>query len=296
MVFSCLPPQTDCEWANLRDFVVVFNADHKTSYGREECLDKDPTQKQPEVLLRAPGERDIVIECKSVVWPETYYRFHSHEHRLDELVSGLVGHAFRDKMYELAYHEESLKGVTRRDVDRYAEQIAGAILSNLCQAKSRAISSKDPIPWNFRPLETCELYEGESIGIRFNVAVQSMLWEGTSVYSQRLEALKAGYTGEFQRTLERAAPKFEEYADCLKLLLVQFCGEGSTILFEEDLIEIIGAASLPPLIDQVWLACEDWVNDYYCRITWKKIRCAKSPLRSVPVSGTKTAQQATEGR
>ena len=76
MVFSCFPPQTDCEWANLRDFVIRFNQDHGTKYDKKECLDKDTTRKQPEVLLKAPGERDIVIECKSVVWPADYFRNH----------------------------------------------------------------------------------------------------------------------------------------------------------------------------------------------------------------------------
>ncbi len=296
MVFSCLPPQTDCEWANLRDFVVDFNADHETAYAREECLDKDTTRKQPEVLLRAPGERDIVIECKSVVWPKAYYRSHSHEHHLDERVSDLVGHAFRDKMYELAYHEDSLKGVRRRDVDWYAEEIAQTILSNLGQAKSGVISSKVPIPWSFRPLAPHELYEDETTGIRFHVALGSMPWEEPSDYSQRLEALKAGYAGAFQRTLEKAVPKFEGYADCLKLLLVQFCGEGSNMLFEEDLIEIIEAASLPPLIDQVWLACEEWKSDYYCRIKWERIRCAESPLPPVPFADAEVDRRAAEVR
>ena len=104
MVFSCFPPQTDCEWANLRDFVIDYNENHGTEYAREECLDKNTTRKLPEVLLRAPSERAIVIECKAVVWPATYYRDHEHEHHLAERLSELLIGMCRDRAYELSYH------------------------------------------------------------------------------------------------------------------------------------------------------------------------------------------------
>lgn len=273
MIFSCFPPQTDCEWANLRAFVIRFNQDHGTEYVKTECLDKDTTRKQPEVLLEAAGERDIVIECKSVVWPSDYFQNHDNEHHMGNYLFKSVGAAFRDAAYQLTIREDSLAGKKQSEVGEYAERIAQEISSRATDAKSRGIGSSEPIPWSFRPLGSHEIDEGDpSTGIRFVTLGRSTLGMDHPALLQEFEAAKAGYAEEFQRTLERAAPKFEEYADCLKMLLVRFCGEGSGILSEDDVLEIIKSATLPNLIDQVWLAQEDWVSEYDYEIAWLQVR------------------------
>ena len=280
MIFSCFPPQTDCEWANLRDFVIEYNEDRGTRYVREECLDKDTTRKHPEVLLRAPSERDIVIECKSVVWPAAYYRDHNNEHHLNERVSELLIEMCRNGAYELSYHESSLKGKKRREVERYAKQIAREVRSNWPRVERDGLSGKDPMPWRFRPLGIHEIEYDEPItGIRIEVRVGSVfLWEPAE-YQRVNAATKAGYGGEFRRMLRKAAPKFEGYDDCLKMLLVQFCGEGSTVLLEKDLIDIIETTSLPAQIDEVWLAWQDWADDHSYRLRWKRVRTAEPSHR-----------------
>ena len=226
-------------------------------------------------MLRAPGERDIVIECKSVVWPETYYRDHNNEHNLNQRVCELLTGVCRDGAYELSYHEASLKGRKQREVERYAKRIARDIRSNLPRAKCQGVSGNDPIPWRFRPLGMHEINDDEpATGIRVEVAVGSaFVWEPTE-YQRTLATTKAGYTKEFRRMLRNAAPKFEGYGDCLKMLLVQFCGEGSKVFLEEDLISIIESASLPAQIDEVWLAWQDWEDDRRYRLRWKRIRAA----------------------
>ncbi len=273
MVFSCFPPQTDCEWANLRAFVIRFNHDHGTEYVRTACLDKDTTKKQPEVLLQASGERDVVIECKSVVWPTDYFRDHDNEHRIGDRLFKSLGDMFRDASYQLTISEESLDGKKQSEVAQYAERIAQEISSRQTDAKSRGIGSSEPIPWSFRPLGPHEIDDGDpKTGIRFVILGQSTLGSDHSELLREYEAAKVGYAEEFQRTLEKAAPKFEEYTDSLKMLLVMFCGEGSSILSEDDVLEIIKSVTLPRLIDQVWLAQEDWVSEYNYEIAWLQVR------------------------
>ena len=87
VIFSCLTPGGSCEWFHIRDFVNTFNAIHRTSYVRSQCLDvygednQQPAQtpKRPEVLLECEGEVPIVIERKAVVWPSDFQRNHSKE-------------------------------------------------------------------------------------------------------------------------------------------------------------------------------------------------------------------------
>ena len=57
-----------------------------------------------------------------------------------------------------------------------------------------------------------------------------------------------------------------------KLLLVQFCGNDSDWLQDEDIVGIIKAAPLPAMIDQVWLAYPEWISEYDHEVTWKQIR------------------------
>ena len=273
MVFSCFPPQTDCEWANLRDFVIRFNQDHGTKYVKTECLDKDTTRKQPEVLLQAIGERDIVIECKSVVWPADYFRNHDNEHHIEDRLFKSLDDTFRDAAYQLTISEDSLSGKKQSEVAQYAELIAREISSRQTDAKSHGIGNSEPIPWSLRPLGPHEIDEGDpTTGIRFVTLGPDTFGRDHSELLQEFEAAKVGYAEEFQRTLERAAPKFDEYADCLKMLLVSFCGECSRIMSEDDVLEIIESATLPHLIDQVWLAQENWVSEHNYEIAWLQVR------------------------
>ncbi len=268
MVSWCFPPQTDCEWVNLRDFVIQFNTAYGKAYAKTECLDKDNSRKQPEVLLQAPREKDVVIERKSVVWPTTYFRDHDNEHELGNRVGKFLGNEFRDAAYQLTVCEASLKGKKQSEVVQYATQIAEEISSRRTEAKSCGIGSQEPIPWSFCLLASHELdYDEPRTGIRFTVIGKS-----STAFDKGadLESIKAGYAGEFQRTLEKAAPKFGEYTDCLKLLLVQFFGDSSSIL-DEDIIEIIKSARLPKVIDQVWLALEDWVSESDYEIAWQRV-------------------------
>ena len=88
----------------------------------------------------------------------------------------------------------------------------------------------------------------------------------------RIEEEKSGYAKEFNRWADNAAEKFAQYAHCRKLLLVQFFGDSSLWMGDEEIVEIIKAADLPKMIDEVWVARQDWVslNDY--EIAWEHIR------------------------
>ena len=86
------------------------------------------------------------------------------------------------------------------------------------------------------------------------------------------EVVKPGYSGEFERAASAAAEKFTNYGDHLKLLLVQFHGEGGSVLDDEDEMSIIQSAELPERIDQVWLARHEWVNASDFEVAWERAR------------------------
>ena len=278
MVFWCFPPTIKCEWSDLRSFVDQYNATYGTSYTRKACLDVEIRDRRaPELLLESPGKIPVVIERKSVVWPSDYMSSHRNEHRLFEEVPRALADAFEDGAYKLTVRADYLKGKSRTDVRNLVDQITHEVLSDRTSARMRCgIRGSGPIPWSFRPLGSYDLDGSEpttTIGV--SVLEPGKFDDPFGNVEESTEA-KAGFAEEFERALENAAAKFEEYPDCLKILLVQFHGDDSLIL-DEDIIHIVESARLPRMIDQVWLAQYDWVGEDEYTVGWSRVRGANGP-------------------
>ena len=277
MIFSCFPPNIECEWADIRFFVDRYNNTFKKTYRRSKCLDKTGEHgKQPELLLEAPGEVPIVIERKSVVWPSDHLRGHRNEHNLHDFFLNRVrslGDPFTDSVYQLTVSAKSLRRKSKKEVQGFAEQIADKTLLDQFTAKSPSgIFNQQPIPWRFRPLSPQEKDETvPDTGIGLIVREDLVSFEQSEIL-QGTETAKAGYAKEFERLAKAAAEKFAKYSDCERLLLVQFYGDSSVWLDVEETIEIIKSAQLPEMIDQVWLAGQEWVSESDYEISWEHVR------------------------
>ena len=270
MMFHCSPPQGKCEWSRLRNFATHFNTLYGTGYTLSRCLDvNNRSEKEPEVLLEAPGCVPVVIECKSVSWPPDHLSDHSKEHYLGELLFAQLGGRFQDALYKITFDPAYLKGRKKKEIETIVEQTSGTVLTNMPMAKSQSgIGSSLPVPWHLRPIshwERDETYPEVGLGIFFES-------EGFRADTPDKILPKKGYAQEFDRAAKNAAEKFVKYADCTKLLLVQFYGDGSVWLGDKEIVEIIQSAKLPTLIDQVWVAREDWVSEYDYEIAWKRVR------------------------
>ena len=280
VIFTCLTLGDECEWFHLKDFVSAFNAIHGTSYDWSKCIDvygpdnKQPAraQKRPEVMIEARGETPIVIERKAVVWPATFQRDHSKEHYLPIRISSLLGENFRDSIYQLELYAEDLKGKNLRQVEGFAKQIAQHIGSSCERAKSvRGIRGRQPVRWAFRALGRFEIDQpSSSTGFQSSVIDRGWDFEPRGRSSSRARALE-GFVERLDREVNRASRKFDEYADCHKLVVVQFFGESDCVM-DEDIIDIAKAVRLPNQIDQVWLTGRKWVslNDY--ELAWERVR------------------------
>ena len=275
MVFCCFPAGSKCEWAHLRGFVAQYNEANDKAYTRTACLDVGERQtKQPELLLEAAGETPMVIEHKSIVWPPAYFSDHDNEHLLGELVASSVGDLFKGSIYELKLFEKSLKSKKKREVEEFAEQIACILRSNEAQAKTqRGLSSKKPLPWSFHARSPMEIEEaGWKTGIVMTVS--SGTWSDglAEILDSDDREARAGFTEQFEHAAENASGKFDEYSHCLKLLLVQFHGDSSFTLDDEDVLEIVRSANLPAMIDQVWVARQGWVSEDDYELSWQHVR------------------------
>ena len=281
VIFNCLVPGGHCEWFHLRDFVVKFNAIHGTSYVRSECLDvygeenRHPgqTPKRPEVLLECEGEVPLVIERKAVVWPSTHQRDHSKEHQLLSDVADIVREEFSDRLYELEFFEIDLKGKSQRQVRDFAKQIGGLIVSNLDMAQSpTGIGGRSPVRWGFRPLVSDEIDEPHGArGICSSVHVSSSWDQNADEFALYREAALKGFADRFVREANKAAPKFDDFANCKKLFVVQFFGERDAVN-DSDIVGIIDESQVPDQIDEVWLTGREWVSLEDYELAWERVR------------------------
>lgn len=268
MIYHCLQSSSKCEWSDLRGFVDSYNEANGTAYKREICLDvENSSGKEPEVLLEATGEAPIVIERKSVVWPQNFGSDHNNEHHLRALIFSRLNSAespFTDSVYKLVVNENSLKERKQSQVGQFAEDIVRAIKSDLPVAKSRrGIKCKEPIPWCFRPLLPSERDENTpKSGVSVIVKGDWYFGDESGRISEENKEAKAGYSEALDKVVNQAAEKFAGYEHCLRLLLVQFFGSSSNWFMDDDVIELIQSAKLPEPIDQVWVAQED------CEIAW----------------------------
>ena len=116
-----------------------------------------------------------------------------------------------------------LRGKSKRDVSNIEVQITRQILADRKSAKmSRGVVGSDPIPWSFRPLRSDEPDDFRpTTPIRVRVADPWRFDDPFGTMEGNTEA-KAGFTTALEGALQNAAGKFEEYPDCLRILLCNF--------------------------------------------------------------------------
>ena len=277
MVFPCLPSQNKCEWADLKDFVADYNRARNKDYRLAACLDRENSgSKEPEVLLETTSGEYMVIERKSIVWPSgnSTMAEHNREHELfDRFVHRLEssGHTFKDGLYVLTVWERDLKDLKWKGVVEVAEQIACAVLANRFESGPLlgGISWRKPIRWEFRVVGPGERTDdAPEVGWGYTVNLDSRPLES----SAEIEEMTKGYTREFERQATAAKEKFTKYAHCRKLFLVQFFGDGSFWLEDEEAADIVRSAELPEVIDEVWMARQEWVALDEYEIVWDRVR------------------------
>ena len=281
VLFWCLPPDSKCEWANLRRFVDDYNSAHGTAYSHTACLDvSERNSRQPEVRLDSPGEPSLVIERKSVAWPSgEYFADHRHEHQLGSLVQNrihAVDDSFSESLFQLTLSALALKGRKKTEIRATAGQIADHILSSRDAAKSqRGVRGQQPIPWHFGPARFVDEDERPP-GAWFRVQVEDVepdFGSSPDEFRRQRASAKRGYAAEFLRCAEAAARKFAAYGHCRRVLVVQFFGSGmDDRVSDDDLVEIVRTGEIPTAIDEVWVAYHEWVSAWDYEVAWRHVR------------------------
>ncbi|MBN3963594.1 hypothetical protein [Nostoc sp. NMS8] len=258
--FPCLWDDK-CEWRKgLKDFAIQFNEAFGKDYSLSKFLDisekggKQQT-KQPEVLLEAPGDKPMVIECKKIVYPPKYYEKHRHFHYFfkdfyDSYNRDLKPILPQD-VYEIGINENVLYQNKKQKFPSISNQIVAHVLQHIEEFHvSNQISSAEPIPWGFRRVPENERDdESYKSGLRLSSSAKSLSYQFDKLPEAEEEIAK-----ELAKHLSNTDIKFRDYANCLKILVIEICGDILSIPSPEVIVEIIENATIPSSVDQIWLA------------------------------------------
>lgn len=272
--FHCLRDDK-CEWRKgLRDFAIQFNETFGKDYSLSKFLDisekgSKQSTKQPEVLLEAPGDKPMVIECKKIVYPPKYYERHRHFHNfyqyLYESYNRKLKPVLSQNLYEIRINENALYQNSKQKLPSISNQIVAHVLQHIEELHvSNQICSAEPIPWCFRQVPENERDdESYKSGLRLS-SVKPFSYQFDKLAEAEEEIAK-----QLAKYLSEADKKFKEYANCLKILVLEICGDISSIPAPEVIVEIIENATIPPSVDQIWLA--DPQDDAESIITYHQI-------------------------
>lgn len=271
-LMNCIPGSFKCEWRDLRHFVAHYNSVNGTSYERHSCLDVEIRNcAQPEVLCRHESN-EIVLERKTITWPEDYIEQHTKMHDLvDTLLERLPDFVGPNPTTLRIPHVNEPNASSRR---AQAEALISEITSRRDELRTKGITSGTyPFPWSLCFDGECDRDDHEpASGLRIETG-DLFLTDQIDPNSPpaRLDAL-------IRRNLESAKKKFSGYCDAKRILVLQLIPSSLTHLLDREWWEdYFRAHPTPPEIDEVWAATSYGGENWH----FEKVRLPGSPLAQV---------------
>lgn len=269
MMFTCFR-DGKCEWLKgLKDFTSQFNEEFGENYDLSQCLDiSDSSKKQPEVLLESSGSVPMVIECKKIVCPPDYYKNHRTFHDVFSCLQNLYREKLEPKLkngaYRLWIEKDDLYKIKKKDILKVLSQILDQIEHNIkVFEKHQRITGKIPVAWCFELVNDDEYESGIGLSCMQYRDTPSINWPN----------IEKEVSDQIQKYLKSASAKFKPYNDCLKVLVVELCGDIWSLPLPDQLGMIINSMAIPSEVDQIWLAIpEDEIESQitYCQMFSKR--------------------------
>jgi hypothetical protein len=252
---SCIPVSGGCErWAT-DALAETINDLEGTHYEFRACLDHDDrTRSQPECLYTNVDDgRSLVVERKSISWPESYAYGHSKDHDLADAISAhLAGVVFRD-----VYHLKmpGLSGGSKQEVRALAGLVAEEIRLRhvtLRYGEVRRIECGGrTFEFGIRPVDEREDGDPAS-GLVF-------VWPIQAVFSDR-DNLQEKVRRQIEKVFAACIRKFADYSDARRVLMLDPHGE-IQYFDAKWWNELFKNRQPPPAINEIWIGHHGW-NDW----------------------------------
>ncbi len=252
---SCIPQSGGCERSATDALVAHLNASEGTHYEYQACLDRlDRTRPQPECRYVDAGcGQSLVIERKSISWPESYPYHHSKDHDLAEEIGGRLTEIDFPDIYFLRM--PVLGRASKEEISAMGQFVAQAIRSqftNLTRDKVRMIESLGrSFQFGIQPLE--DRYEyGPDRGLVFLWPLKND-WPKSSDLAEELRP-------HIEKVYTACVRKFADHAESRRVLMLDPHGD---IRYTNARWwnQVLSNCPPPPSIDEIWIGSNgsnDW--------------------------------------
>lgn len=258
---SCIPFSGGCERPATDALVRHLNMVEESRFEHSACLDQtDSTRSQPECLYVDPGsDRRLVIERKSIMWPEMYAYEHSKDHALADLISdGLRSLEFKD-LYVLKM--PALKGVTKQQLELLGRSVAQEIKVKYAALKPGQLLRITTNGYVFR-FGTQPIWERDDFGPSARLCFS---WTRNDGWPQETD-LQEELRPQVLKIFEACTKKFAGYLNDRRLLMLDPHGDISfrSPRWWNSLFKVLQP---PPAIGEIWIGSsgddgfgeEEWV-------------------------------------
>lgn len=258
-IMPCLPQSGGCERPFTDALVAYLNRTEGTHYVHLACLDiTERTSPQPEALYAdTESGHQLVIERKSVSWPDDYPYRHNNDHVVGDVFSHELKDLAVDDLYEIRL--PLLMEGKRAELQAYALHAAKEIRANWSSiATGSALKGRagDQWWWAFHKLPEWDREDDASKGLKITWMGSDFSWEDILDPAQLPNALSSA----IEKIYKSCSAKFASYPEARRILLIDPHGDLQTesaewwraVCFE-----------LPPpsQIGEIWSGVFDWVAD-----------------------------------
>jgi hypothetical protein len=214
----------------------------------------------------------MVVERKQVA-AESYARHHGNLHVLYDVIPDALAPHLGDALYSLEVGDEGLRDKRQKEVRAAAREIADAVIANLGRVKGGAsVGGPRPFPWRFGRVPPHAREEGApEVGVGVQVHGSAAPADEPEAFLRQVEEAYAETKGVLERLLADAARKFVPYADHLKVVVLEFYGD-TDLLGEDEVKRMVGEAELPALVDEVWVARQEWTSACDYDLGYERVR------------------------
>jgi hypothetical protein len=240
---------------NLKDFVDIYNSIHTTHYILESFPENDNrTTPEPEILLR-DGDARMVIERKAFSWTSDHIRHHQLWHEFTKTFTNKVRSTFFDDVYVLEINNVDMPK-NKIEVIRLANEIASSVIEHEAWIKnSEGIATDESPLWSFFRIPEIDRDDAP-----IESGICCSLKNPFNYSQQEIRDLSPRIKSEVAELIKRAAPKFDKYRDCIKILILELHTNVLTFSIK-SLSQIIQTIDVPESIDQIWIGGQVELND-----------------------------------
>lgn len=247
---GCLPDSGGCERRHTDAFITILDDVDSKDYKYIACLDQIyRNTPQPEALYRDQRTKDeLVIERKTIFWPEDYVVRHKNDHHLMDLIVSSTKDLFLDAAYELTLPH--LFSVSQKELKAFSRSVVNDIRKNISNVeKMKFIQGIEfGYKWSCRKLRSCEK-EGFSwtngLVVDWNV---SRIDPNIGDSSYAIHKLKP----QLMKIFRSCDIKFAGYSNARRILLLDQQGD-LEFMGTKWWLDIFSELNPSPSIIEIWL-------------------------------------------